>query len=144
MPTDTLQIFGNFKFDKESSVRDTLQIFRNFKFHKESFVWLPWQLLKDIEFFLKNCRYISEKQLSFKYFQKPQISSSENKTLFADISILVLFSKVVLKWMRASDVWEEQVENRAKCGKVVIFPGPKKGIFQFLPKTLEHPSPHLF
>ena len=40
--------------------------------------------------------------------------------------ILVLFRKAVLKWVG-------EVENRAKCGKMVIFLGLKQGIFPVFP-----------
>ena len=43
-----------------------------------------------------------------------------------------------------SDFWERQVENRAKCRKMVIFPGLKQGIFQVIPGTSEHSIFHLF
>ena len=61
---------------------------------EKSLVWLLWQLLKDI------------KQLMFKYLEKPQTSSGQNKTLFADIFILILFRKVVLKLVRVTNVWD--------------------------------------
>ena len=42
------------------------------------------------------------------------------------------------------DFWEGQVENRAYCGKIVIFSGLKEGIFQFVPDTSEPSILHLF
>ena len=49
------------------------------------------------------------------------------------VSIHVLFKKVILKWVGVPDLWEGQVENRAKCGKIVIFSGLKQGIFPDCP-----------
>ena len=50
-----------------------------------------------------------------------------NKTLCDDF--LLLFKKVVLKWVGVPDFREGQVENRAKCGKMLNFSGLKQGIF---------------
>ena len=41
-----------------------------------------------------------------------------------------------------SDFWEGQVEKRAKCRKMVIFPGLKSR--DFVPDTSEHPILHHF
>ena len=49
--------------------------------------------------------------------------------------MIVLFKKVILKWVGVPDFWEGQVKNRAKCGKMVIFSGLKKEIFQIVPDT---------
>ena len=40
-----------------------------------------------------------------------------------DRSILLLFKEIILRWVKVPDFWEGQVENRAKCRKMVIFPG---------------------
>ena len=82
------------------------QSLRKFKVSKISFVWLPWQLFNDIVLFRIIVETYLKKQLIFKYFQKPQISSCQNKSLFGDSSILVLFIKVIYKWMRVPDFWE--------------------------------------
>ena len=47
------------------------------------------------------------------------------KGLCNDSSILVRFKKVILKMVGVPDGLEVQVENRAKCGKMVIFKGLK-------------------
>ena len=89
----------------------------------KSFVWLPWQLFNDMVLFANNCQNVYEKRIIFKCFQKPQILRCQNKALFNDSSILVFSKKkVILKWVETPDFWEGQVENRAKCGKMVIFP----------------------
>ena len=36
--------------------------------------------------FWNNCPYLAEKQLIYKCFQKPQISSCHNQTLYSDVS----------------------------------------------------------
>ena len=46
--------------------------------------------------------------------------------------------------MGVPDFWEEQVENRAKCEKMVIFPELKQGLFQVVSDTSEHSILHLF
>ena len=40
--------------------------------------------------------------------------------------------------MGVPNFWEGQVENRAKCGKIVIFPGLKGEFFQLVPDPLGH------
>ena len=44
-----------------------------------------------------------------------------NKILCNNSSILVLFKKVIFKWMGVPDFWEGQMKNRAKCKKMIIF-----------------------
>ena len=60
---------------------------------------------------LDNCRKVSEKQLIFKCFQTPQISSCQNKTLHTDGFILVRFRKVIFKWVKVPNFWKGQVEK---------------------------------
>ena len=57
--------------------------------------WLPWQLFDNMVFFANNCQNVYEKQVIFKYFQKPQISRCQNKTLCNDSSIPVLFKTII-------------------------------------------------
>ena len=114
-------------------IRDTFQGPRKSTVSRKSFVWLPWQLFDNMVFFPNNCQNVYEKQVIFKCFQKPQISRCQNKTLPDDSSILLLFIKVILKWVGVPDFWEGHVENRAKCRKMVIFPGLKQGIFPGCP-----------
>ena len=64
--------------------------------------------------------------------------------LSATSSILVLFRKVILKWVGVSDYWEGQVENKTKCGKIVIFPGLNRAIFSVCPWHIRTPPLHLF
>ena len=59
--------------------------------------------------------------------------SGQSKPLYDDSSILILFRKVVLKWVRVPDFRERQVKNRDKCGKTFIFTGLKQGIFPVCP-----------
>ena len=83
--------------------------------------------------FANNCQNDYEKQVIFECSQKPQIKRCYNNTLCNDSSIVVLFKKVILKWVGVPHVWEGQVENRAKGGKMVIFSGLKQGIFPGCP-----------
>ena len=47
---------------------------------------------------------------------------------------------IILKWVGVPDFWEGQVENRAKCRKMVTFPGD---CISFVPDTSEHSIFHL-
>ena len=58
-----------------------------------------------------NCQNDYEKQVNFKCSQKPQIRRCYNKILCNDSCILVLFKKVILKWVGVPDFWEGQVEE---------------------------------
>ena len=109
-------------------IRDTLQGLRKDKVCKKSFVWLPWQLFENMVLFANNCQNESEKQVFFKCCQTPKIGRCYNKTLCDDSSILVLFKKVILKWVGVPVFWDRW-KNRAKCRKMVIFSELKQGIF---------------
>ena len=80
-------------------------------------------------FFPNNCQNVYEKQVIFKCFQNPRILRCQNKTLCNESYILVLFKKVILKWVGVPDFWDRQVKNRTKYRKMVVFPGLKLGIF---------------
>ena len=83
--------------------------------------------------FTNNCQNDYEKQVVFKCSQKPQITRCYNNILCNASSILVLFRKVILKWVGAPHFWEGRWKNRAKCGKMVIFSGLQQGIFPDCP-----------
>ena len=93
--------------------------------------------------FVNNCQNDYENQVIFKCSRKPQIRRCQNNTSCNDSSIPVLFKKRLLTWVREQDFWEGQVENRAKCGKMVIFSGLKQEIFQVVSDTSEHTILHL-
>ena len=82
---------------------------------------------------------MSEK-LIFKCFQKPQISTCLNKTLCDDISILVLFRKVLLKWVGVPDFLEGAGGKiRLNVEKLSFFHDLSKECFQFVPDTFGCP-----
>ena len=113
-------------------IRDTFQGLRKSKVSRKSFVWLPWQLFDNIVFFA------NEKQAIFKGFQKPQISMCQNKTLYNDSSIRLLFKKVILKWVGMTDFCEEQVENGSFSQSL------GREFLQVVPDTSGHSIFHLF
>ena len=55
------------------------------------------------------------------WIQKP-ISSCKNKALCGDSSILVHFKKGIYKCVRVPDFGRDKRKNKAKCGKMPIFP----------------------
>ena len=80
-------------------------------------------------FFANNCQNVYEKQVIFKCFQKQQILRCQNKSFCNDSSIFVFFKKVILRRIGAPDFGRDRWNNKAKCRKMVIFPGLKQGIF---------------
>ena len=71
-----------------------------------------------------------------RYFSNaPRNHKSGVKINFCVMIVLFLcFSKMVtLKWVEVPDFWGDRWENRAKCGKMVIFSGLKKRIFPCCP-----------
>ena len=61
--------------------------------------------------FANNCQNDYEKQVILKCFQKPQIGNCYFETFCNDNSILVLFRKVILKWVGVPNFWKAQVEK---------------------------------
>ena len=101
----------NVKFCKVLKI--PFKVSENERLVKKSFVWLPWQLFDYLVLFSNNCQNVYEKLVISKCFQKQQISSCQNKNFCNDSSILVLFKKVIFKWVGVPHLWEGQVENRA-------------------------------
>ena len=70
--------------------------------------------------------------------QKPQITRCYNNTSWNDSPILVLFKKVILKWVGMPYFWEGQVE------KWLFSQGLNREFFQVVPDTSENTILHLF
>ena len=67
--------------------------------------------VQSLALFSNICQSVYEKQLIFTCFQKPQTSSCQNKTLCDDSSIILIFRKVIYKWVGVPDFREGQAEK---------------------------------
>ena len=85
--------------------------------------------------FTNNCQNVYEKRLNFQMLPE---TTNFNKTWCNDSSILVLFKRVILKWVGVPDFWEGQVKKWS-------FPhGLSREFFQAVPDRSEHSIFHLF
>ena len=115
-------------------ITDTLQGLRKHKICKKNLLYgyygnclITWCFsLIIVKTSMKN-RYFSNAPRNHK------LEGIKIKRCVMIVLFLCFSKKVTLRWVGVPYFWEGQVENRAKCGKIVIFSGLKQGIFPGCP-----------
>ena len=121
----------NVKFCKVLEI--PFKVSENKKSVKKPFLWLPWQLFDNMVLFTNNFQNVYEKQVIFKRFQKHKFEGVKKTKLRVMIALFSYVSKGNFKMGGSASVWQGQVENRAKCGEIVILTGLKQGLSRLFP-----------